>query len=279
MAREAIYWPGLMSDIENMIQSCVICQKYSRNNPRLPMQSPDLPDFPWQKIGIDFKYLNGNDFLVIVDYYSKYLLVNKISNKTCASVISTLKNMFTCFGLPIEIFYDNGQPFSSLEFKNFAKRYQIKLTTSSPLYPRSNGMVERYNQIVKNLFTKVIEENSTDPFLSILYYNNTPKNNLPSPAEIMFGRKTRTLLPVNRELLQAQSSYKNDRIKEIQRSNQNKQKMYYNRGTVNLSELKPDQSVLFKNSNNDWIHGKIIKKLFFNDYEIMVSVLEETGSL
>ncbi|KAB0790220.1 hypothetical protein PPYR_15443, partial [Photinus pyralis] len=59
---------------------------------------------------------------------------------------------------------------------------------SSPRYPRSNGMVERTVQTVKSLLTKCLLEKE-DPFAAILNYNVTVKQNLPSPSELLMGRK------------------------------------------------------------------------------------------
>lgn len=116
----------------------------------------------------------SEDFIVIIDYFSKFITVNKLTSKTASSVISQLKNIFAITGLPLEIFSDNGPPFNSSEFKNFAKKYDIQLTTSSPLYPRSNRMAERAIQTVKSLMIKAYES-KTDPFVAILNYNSTPK--------------------------------------------------------------------------------------------------------
>lgn len=46
-----------------------------------------------------------------------------------------------------------GPLFDSYEFKEIANKYEIKLNPSTPDYPRSNGLSERYVQTVK-LFLK-----------------------------------------------------------------------------------------------------------------------------
>ena len=144
---------------------------------REPLKSHDVPNLPWQKIAIDFMTVASQDFLLLIGYFSKFIVVNKITSKNAQTIITNLKNIFAINGLPMEIFSDNGPPFDCKEYMMFAKRYDIKLTTSSPRYPRSNGMVERSIQTVKGLFYKAMQEQK-DPFLVVLDYNATPKQDL-----------------------------------------------------------------------------------------------------
>ncbi|GJQ79391.1 hypothetical protein Trydic_g16250 [Trypoxylus dichotomus] len=132
-AQEAIHYPGVISDIEELVLGCNICHMYSKSNPREPLFSHEIPERPWQKIGMDFNALRNLDFLVIVDYYSKFTVVNWLNSKT---------------------FFDNGPPFNSKKFHIFAKEYGIELVTSSPHYARPNGMVERTIQTIKGLLVK-----------------------------------------------------------------------------------------------------------------------------
>jgi len=47
------------------------------------------------------------------------------------------------------------------------------ITTVSPQYPQTNGLVEKEVQIVKNLLTKA-KQDRRDPYLGLLEYRNTP---------------------------------------------------------------------------------------------------------
>ena len=49
---------------------------------------------------------------------------------------------------------DNGPNFASSEFQQFAKAWDFKHTTSSPHYPQSNGLAERYVSIIKKILQK-----------------------------------------------------------------------------------------------------------------------------
>ncbi|XP_008484642.1 uncharacterized protein K02A2.6-like, partial [Diaphorina citri] len=102
-AREVMYWPSLNTDIENLVKSCLLCQKYSRANQNEPIVSRDIPDRPWSTLGMDFFKLNGKNYLLVIDYYSKYVELDVMHSMTALSVINHLQAMFARHGLPDEI--------------------------------------------------------------------------------------------------------------------------------------------------------------------------------
>ena len=68
---------------------------------------------------------------------------------------------------------------------------------SSSHYPQSNGLAEKYVQIVKNVFIKAHEE-GTDYQKALMIYRNTPFNdNLSSPMQLLQGRAARSDLPIS----------------------------------------------------------------------------------
>ena len=94
---------------------------------------------------------------------------------------------------------DNGTLFSSGEFKQCAKQYNFIHITGYPRY--SHGMVERSVQTIKQLL-RIAKAEGKNPYLANLELRNTPVNNLRSSAQLLFGRRTRTLLPRTHRLLQ-----------------------------------------------------------------------------
>ena len=70
-AKASVWWPGILHDIENMVQQCSICARVA--SPHMePMIASELPDYPWQKIGTDLFQLKGATYLLLVNYYSRY---------------------------------------------------------------------------------------------------------------------------------------------------------------------------------------------------------------
>ena len=138
--------------------------------------------------------------LITADYLSGYFEADRLNSKRVSDIVYCLKQQFARHGLPTEVFSDNS-PLNSREFKAFAEKYDFIHTTSSPYYPVSNGKVESSVKTCKSLLQKAIESKA-DPFLAFLDWRNTPSEQLhQSPAQIMFGRRTRTLFPSRNKLL------------------------------------------------------------------------------
>ena len=68
---------------------------------------------------------------------------------------------------------DNGPCYTAETFTSMIKEYGVNHITSTPHYLQSNGLAEKFVQIVKNLFYKAKEEGK-DPLKSLMIYHNTP---------------------------------------------------------------------------------------------------------
>ena len=114
--------------------------------------------------------LKGTDYLITVDYFSRYPEVTQLRTTTSSTVINSLKSIFARHGIPETVRSDNGPQFASSELvDDFARNYQFRHTTSSPHFPSSNGQAERAVKQVKHLLKR-----ADDPFLALLSYRSTP---------------------------------------------------------------------------------------------------------
>lgn len=152
---------------------------------------------------------------------------------------------------------DNSPPFNSEEFHKFLKSHDIDHVTSSPLYPRSNGMVERAVQTVKGLIRKAVTSNISIPEAT-MEYNSTPKYGLPAPCELIMGRKLRTRLPCTKTALTPKYDISNP-LGET-RSKSKRGTEHHNHGTRILTELDPHDQVLVQDGVRKWSPAKVIEK-------------------
>ena len=68
-----VFWSGMTKDIEEMVSSCVKCMKYQSKEPKEPMKTRDVPLLPWQTVASDILEHKNQNYLVVIDYYSKYI--------------------------------------------------------------------------------------------------------------------------------------------------------------------------------------------------------------
>ncbi|CAL9699730.1 unnamed protein product [Knipowitschia caucasica] len=203
-----------------------------------------VPYRPYYKVGADLFDCNGKTFIVVTDYFSNYPEVGQLQSTSSKTVISYLKTVFARHGIPCELFTDNGPQFSSCEFASFASEWGFGHTTSSPTYPKSNGLAESSVKIVKGLMKKAVDRDDFQK--SLLIYRSTPLQNGLSPAHMLMGRRIRSNLPVSEDLLTPKGASKVRKEKERQKE---KQKQLHDRTAKPLSTLKHGDPVRVRDIN------------------------------
>ena len=195
-ARSTVYWPGLSKEIETLINSCQQCQSHQKVNQKEPMIPHPIPVGPWQSISADLFQLEGKEYIVAVHRYSLFMEYKQLPNTSSHIVIKFFLSIFSRWGIPMQVCTDNGTQFTSQEFQEFAASWNFKHVTSSPFYPRSNGLAEKGVGIIKNILKK-----AQDVHLAILEYHSTPVLEHFSPAQLMMNRNVRSVLPVTDKYL------------------------------------------------------------------------------
>ena len=248
-ARSSIWWPGITSQIKNKISTCNICLQNSETR-REPMISTEFPQRPWQIVGTDLFQLGGREYLILVDYYSRYIEMALLNSTSAQQVILHLKSMFARHGVPEVVRSDNGPQYSSLEFNKFSTEYNFDHITSSPLHPRSNGEAERAVKTLKLIMKKTLASNE-DMYKGLLAYRATPISNGYSPAELLMGRKLRNPVP---EVSQKRDPQLPNSKSLRMRENKYRQKMKQNRdkGSRRLKPLWKGQKVYAKSENKHY---------------------------
>ena len=116
--------------IKEMVQNCRLCRVHS---PTLvePLQSSKLPEKAWTRLGSDIIKLGKKHYLIVVDYYSRYIEVRGLDSLTSASTINKLNSIFAAHGKPKLLISDNEPQFSLGEFQKFTMTYGFQHMTSS----------------------------------------------------------------------------------------------------------------------------------------------------
>lgn len=200
--REKVWWLGIDKQVEISVKRCQACQLMSPQNKPEPLLPTKLPEGPWQHIGIDLcgPFPGGETLLVAVDYYSRWFEIGVLYSTTTSKIIEVLDSWFTCHGLPELIVSDNGTQFKSNDFKEFLEQNGVKHRKVTPYSPQANGEVERQNKtLLKAIRSMQVEgknwKKEINKFL-LAYRSTSHCVTGVSPAELMYGRKLRTKLPV-----------------------------------------------------------------------------------
>ena len=179
-AKETVYWPGLNDQLEQLILNCQLCFTYSKLKKKGTLHTAlghEVPPVPWSKVATDIFHYESQPYLFIVDYTSRFPIVRKLKSMSAQHITEHFKSIFSEYGWPDTVVSDNGPCYVAEAFSTLMKEYAVTHITSSPHYPQSNGLAEKFIQIVKNLFHKATDEGADiDKYLMI--YCNTPSQHI-----------------------------------------------------------------------------------------------------
>ena len=265
-ARQSVWWPNISKDLEKLVKNCPQCIKHQPQQvePLIPTQ---LPSLPWQRVAADIFHWKGDNYLLIVDYYSRFIEIAHLDHMTAEEVISRTKSIFARHGIPEELISDNGPQFSSHSFLKFSQEYGFDHITSSPLFPQSNGAAERAVKTIKTMWKK-----TSDPCLALLSYRATPLQNGYSPAELLMSRKLRTTVPII-EQERVPKVPEQAVVKEMESQVKGLQKINFDHRhrAVELPELNPGDKVWITDRK---IEGNVVKRVAPRSYIINTTIGE-----
>ena len=107
LLRAHVWFPGMDSQCEKFVSTCIACQSNTPQTHREPLKMTDLPEGPWDKVSVDFcgPLASGDLALVLYCQYAR-----STSEK---ATIPIVRRVFDTYGVPKEIKSDNGPPFNS----------------------------------------------------------------------------------------------------------------------------------------------------------------------
>lgn len=203
LLRQGLWWPSMDREVEEFVKSCPECQLVTGGSYPLPISMTELPNNPWDYVSMDFS--SSSDALnwkalVLTDNYSRFLVAIPMEKTDTDAVKKVLRRIFNTYYVPKTLKADNGPPFNSSDLQKWLKdTWGIKLIHSTPLNPTENGLVERSMQGINKItaIAKLGKQSWKDALADyVAAYNSWPHHvtKVP-PAELMFGRAVRSLLP------------------------------------------------------------------------------------
>lgn len=143
---------------KEIVQNCDPCIRVKARAPvPVPAGKYPLPSRPWERVAMDFlgplpttprgqKYI-----LVVTDALTRYSVIRATSDRTADTVVRTLREIFSQFGIPATLISDNAAEFCGEAMNRLCTSLGTNKIQITPFHPASNGLVERVNGKINRL--------------------------------------------------------------------------------------------------------------------------------
>ncbi|QRW20373.1 Retrotransposable element Tf2 protein [Rhizoctonia solani] len=194
------YWPGIQADTYWHVDSCKTCQRIQKPKyASIPPQPLELPSRPWQHVSYNMivdlpKDGNSDSILVIVDSFTKYMILVECSKKLKALELADLflQHVWKRYSMPEKTVLDRGRVFNNKFLKALYQRLGIDPHFSLAYHPQSDGQTERVNPTVEHFLRAYSGVNQKDwvkwlPMAEFAYNNAVHSSTGKSPFKALYG--------------------------------------------------------------------------------------------
>lgn len=196
--KNMFWWPGMDVFIERIVRNCITCANSDKSLRTLKPKMGDhiIPDNPWHTIAMDIIEPKPKYILAAIDTFSRWPVIKIVEKVDTNIVLVFLDETFTEEGLPVHLITDNGVQFVSNKAKEYFRRVGIIHCSTSLYNPSGNGVIERFNKVLKNsIQTAGLNNDKWElEIYKMVWMYRTTSNDMTghSPFEIMRGRLPRT---------------------------------------------------------------------------------------
>ena len=203
--RKRLWFPGMDDMIDTRTKTCEPCQPATIVHTRDPLKPTTAPETPFVKVAADHwgPTPDGKHLLVVIDLLSRFPEVAVVKGTSAEANIQALDDIFSRHFSPKLFLTDNGPPFNTepshplqVYFKKMGITHRPTIAAEDP---EANGTVEAFMKHLKKVWHTSLAQHR-DPILDLnrhlRSFRSTPHPTTGHiPAEILFGRKVRTIIP------------------------------------------------------------------------------------
>lgn len=237
------HWPGILKDIQNMINDCDTCSRCKNYEAPRKGELRQIPPAskPLELISMDtvsgFKDYGSlkTHMTIVVDHATRYAWTFASQKITDDQAINCIRQIMQAQGPIMNLLTDRYPAYFSRRLDRFLNRNDINHKFTTPYHPQGNGFCERINRTILNKLRCLKDENPRKSWVTLLktataQYNNTihSVSGYP-PSFLLLGRTTDKYLNENNNF----PSVDQARKEAIERSQQlhERNKAYYDKGT------------------------------------------------
>lgn len=202
--QERYYWPTMIADIKNHVNSCLPCMQnnHRRQKPPGKLKPIPPPDGIWKLVSMDFHgpinptSRHGSKYIIsLTDVLSKFVIVKAVRDCTATTTVNFLVNdVILKYGTPTCILTDNGTHFTAEITNNLFQRLGITHLYTTAYHPQSNGQIERFNATMDGKIAALSNEQRTNwdevlQFVTFNYNTSIHATTKQTPFDMMHGRQ------------------------------------------------------------------------------------------
>lgn len=173
--RDNVWWHEMQRDVTDYCKSCTNCA-HSKTDTQRPyglLRPLEVPNRPWQAIGIDFvgplpSSSNRNGFYdmiaVIIDHLSAMVHLLPMRQNFKAKEVAELifEGVYKLHGLPERIVSDRDSYFTSTFWSELHKLIGVELRLSTAFHPQTDGATERANRTINTMLRQAVAPHQKD---------------------------------------------------------------------------------------------------------------------
>ena len=196
LAHDSVFWSNINANIKAYIKHCATCLEFQQTQPKEKITHHDIPLRPWEVVSEDVFHFKNKHYLCIVDYNSIFPVVKILEGLSADNLISTVKIIFTDYGISCKVMSDMGTNFIADKMWRFCKWINVEQAISSVYHHQNNRQVKACIKFIKCAFKKCTDS-GRDISMVLLQICMMPLGQgLLSLATFMFSRQVHGIMPV-----------------------------------------------------------------------------------